>query len=179
MWSICAYKSTIDLNAVSRIARAGCDSGNCWNCVRISGDVLNNSQSTSLLLTAIEDWVRRFALIVPLRTPSQLGQLQFHCGNPPPAAEPRTLTLIRITLFFCLCYSIRKAPETGAFLHIHSKQKLSVCDVHGDFETETHFGILRLCPHVKYLQKSFKTDQLSTFKLLPGHHVATVSLLTE
>jgi hypothetical protein len=33
-------------------------------------------------------------LIVPFRTPSQLGQLQFHCGKPPPAAEPSTLTLI-------------------------------------------------------------------------------------
>jgi hypothetical protein len=89
-----------------------------------------------------------------LRTPSQLGQLQFHWGNPPPAAEPRTLILIGITFFFICSRLIRKAPQKGAFLHIHSKQKLSVCDVHGDFETETHFGILRLCPHVKYLQKN-------------------------
>jgi hypothetical protein len=37
------------------------------------------------------------ARIVALRTPSQFGQLQFHCGNPPPAAEPRTLICI---LFF-------------------------------------------------------------------------------
>jgi hypothetical protein len=33
--------------------------------------------------------VRGFALTSPDRTPAQLRQLQFHCGNPPPAAEPR------------------------------------------------------------------------------------------
>src|ERR1700733_14381906 len=30
--------------------------------------------------------------MAPLRTPAQLGHPQFHCGKPPPAAEPRTLT---------------------------------------------------------------------------------------
>src|SRR5688500_14349700 len=40
--------------------------------------------------TAIEDWVRFSARMEPLRTPAQLRQLQFHCGKPPPAAEPST-----------------------------------------------------------------------------------------
>jgi hypothetical protein len=39
---------------------------------------------------AREDWVRERARTVPLRTPAQLRQLQFHCGKPPPAADPRT-----------------------------------------------------------------------------------------
>ena len=38
----------------------------------------------------IEDCVRARARTVPLRTPVQLRQLQFHWGNPPPAAEPST-----------------------------------------------------------------------------------------
>jgi len=39
---------------------------------------LNNTQLTPSLLTQIDDWVRLVALIVPLRKPSQLKQLQFH-----------------------------------------------------------------------------------------------------
>jgi hypothetical protein len=38
----------------------------------------------------MEDCVRARVCSDPLRTPAQLRQLQFHCGNPPPAAEPRT-----------------------------------------------------------------------------------------
>ena len=37
-----------------------------------------------------EDCVRVCARKVPARNPAQLGQLQFHWGNPPPAAEPST-----------------------------------------------------------------------------------------
>jgi len=58
---------------------------------------LNRIQSVLLPETAIEDWVRACARIVPSRSPAQLKQLQFHWGKPPPAAEPRTL--IR-TVFF-------------------------------------------------------------------------------
>ena len=46
-------------------------------------------QSTPLSLMAMDDWVRALALSVPARRPAQLAQLQFHCGKPPPAAEPR------------------------------------------------------------------------------------------
>jgi len=58
---------------------------------------LNSTQSVPSAETAIDDWVRGRARIVPLRTPSQFGQLQFHCGKPPPAAEPSTL--MRISAF--------------------------------------------------------------------------------
>jgi hypothetical protein len=39
-------------------------------------------------------WVRACPLKIPVRKRSQFGQLQFHWGNPPPAAEPRTLIRI-------------------------------------------------------------------------------------
>jgi hypothetical protein len=58
----------------------------------MSGETLTRAQpAASLPRTAIDDWVRVLARRVPLRTPAQFGQLQFHCGNPPPAAAPSTL----------------------------------------------------------------------------------------
>jgi hypothetical protein len=39
-------------------------------------------------LTATDDWVR--ATPAPERTAAHTGQPQFHCGEPPPAAEPST-----------------------------------------------------------------------------------------
>src|SRR6202008_3916462 len=39
---------------------------------------------------AMEDCVRGRARNVPVRTPAQLRQLQFHWGKPRPAAEPTT-----------------------------------------------------------------------------------------
>jgi hypothetical protein len=64
----------------------------------MSGDTLTSAQpAASLPRTAIEDWVRALARTVPLRTPAQLGQLQFHCGKPPPAAAPSTLIFMAST----------------------------------------------------------------------------------
>jgi hypothetical protein len=40
----------------------------------------------------MEHCVRAFARIVPALSPRQFEQLQFHCGKPPPAAEPSTWT---------------------------------------------------------------------------------------
>ena len=57
----------------------------------MSGEALNNSQLRPSLLTAMDDCVRREARMVPARTRLQLWQLQFHCGNPPPAPAPNTL----------------------------------------------------------------------------------------
>ena len=39
----------------------------------------------------MEDWVRARPCNVPDLKPLQLGQLQFHWGKPPPAADPSTL----------------------------------------------------------------------------------------
>src|SRR4030095_7040833 len=75
-----------------RSAHRGCNSGVARICARMSGEALKSTQYSPSLLTAIEDWLRGRARTVPARTPAQLRQLQFHCGKPPPAAEPRTLT---------------------------------------------------------------------------------------
>ncbi len=89
-WSICPSISTTPAIAVSRTARAGCSTGCERICSRMSGEALNSTPSTSASLrTKMEDCVRGFAFTAPLRTPLQLRQLQFHCGKPPPAAEPR------------------------------------------------------------------------------------------
>jgi hypothetical protein len=77
--------------AVSRSERFGCRSGVRCNWVRMSGEALTNTEAGPLLpVTAIEDWVRAEPWKVPARIPEQLRQLQFHCGNPPPAADPST-----------------------------------------------------------------------------------------
>ncbi len=112
VWSICASMRTTERTAVSRIARAGWRSGKPRNCVRISGDALKSTQFVLSAEIAIDDCVRAFALIVPLRNPSQLGQLQFHCGNPPPAPEPSTL--IRIANIFRDVRLICDAEKTKA-----------------------------------------------------------------
>src|ERR1700683_2106036 len=57
----------------------------------MSGDAFTSTQDAgSLPRTAIDDCVRGRARKVPARKPAQLGQLQFHCGKPPPAADPKT-----------------------------------------------------------------------------------------
>ena len=60
----------------------------------MSGDALKSTQSTPLPLTVIDDWVRARPLRVPSRSRRQLRQLQFHWGNPPPAADPSTCICI-------------------------------------------------------------------------------------
>ena len=58
-----------------------------------SGEALTRYQGSSPERTTIEDWVRGVAR--PSRPAAQTGQLQFHWGNPPPAADPMILTRIR------------------------------------------------------------------------------------
>src|ERR1700738_4986395 len=63
----------------------------------MSGDTLTRAQPVeSAPRTAMDDWVRARARTVPERTPAQLRQLQFHCGNPPPAAAPSTLIFMAL-----------------------------------------------------------------------------------
>src|SRR3569833_1444697 len=81
--------------AQSRSARPGWKAGLAWSWAVMSGEALTKAKpAASLPHTAIGDWVRGLARRVPLRTPAQFGQLQFHCGNPPPAAAPSTLIFI-------------------------------------------------------------------------------------
>ena len=79
---------------VSRTARPGCSGGNDASCCRMSGDALKSTQSTPLPLTVIDDCVRACPRRVPSRSRRQLRQLQFHWGNPPPAADPSTCICI-------------------------------------------------------------------------------------
>jgi hypothetical protein len=58
----------------------------------MSGLVLNKTQCTASPLTAMDDWVRANAFMLPWRKPWHIRQLQFHCGKPPPAADPNTLS---------------------------------------------------------------------------------------
>ena len=75
----------------------------------MSGEALNNTQS-SPSPTAIDDWVRACAGIVPWRRPAQLRQLQFHCGKPPPAAEPSTCTRIAAESLWVGAAILAKTP---------------------------------------------------------------------
>src|SRR5277367_7051637 len=60
----------------------------------MSGEALTRAHALGVSpQTAIEDCVRARVCTAPLRTPAQLRQLQFHCGKPPPAAEPNTRIL--------------------------------------------------------------------------------------
>jgi hypothetical protein len=61
-------------------------------CEQRSGDALKRTQLLLSAETAIEDWVRRKLENFEVRATRQFAQLQFHCGTPPPAAEPRIRT---------------------------------------------------------------------------------------
>lgn len=120
----------------------------------MSGDALNSSQLMLSLETAMEDCVRAFAFMVPLRRPSQFGQLQFHWGNPPPAPEPSTLIRMIYPCYVAKRSEKNESPCTGPSLS--TLPLLAIGDVHGDFKTETHIGVLRLGPHVSYLLVGLK-----------------------
>src|SRR5229473_2493318 len=59
---------------------------------RMSGEALNTNQRSWSALMAIDDCVLEWHGREPSRAARQFGQPQFHCGKPPPAAEPRTRT---------------------------------------------------------------------------------------
>ncbi|MNF03846.1 hypothetical protein D3C80_2032430 [compost metagenome] len=58
----------------------------------MSGEALHSTQFTPSSEMAMDDWVRAVARKLPSRKPAQFTQLQFHCGKPPPAADPRIWT---------------------------------------------------------------------------------------
>ena len=105
---------------------------------------MNRTQSGLPLVTAIDDCVRARALRVPLRTPSQLRQLQFHWGKPPPAADPRTRILTKV-------FQGRKEQGKNRQTGLPPYGVLAGCAIHRGFKTKSNLGVLRLCPH-KHLQ---------------------------
>ena len=136
--------------AVSRIVRAGCSTGFACNWARMSGDAFTNAQALPASpVTAIEDWVRARVWREPLRTPAQLRQLQFHCGKPPPAAEPNTRIFNRLHR--------RAGSEPGRLRRHRPPQPARLLtpyasalgDVHRDFHTEPEISRLRSFPFHK------------------------------
>ena len=69
----------------------GASCGVATICVRRSGDAPSRNQTRPSGENANWVCVRVVALSVPARSPVQLRQPQFHCGKPPPAADPRIL----------------------------------------------------------------------------------------
>lgn len=60
----------------------------------MSGAAFTIDQRTQSADTAIEGCARGGTAASPLRVRTQFAQPQFHCGSPPPAAEPSTRTRI-------------------------------------------------------------------------------------
>ena len=95
MWSSSASVSRTAWSGTSRLAAGaagGMQAGKDSICAWMSGEALSRNQRRSSGLTATDDWVRGRAGREPSRTARHGGQVQFHCGNPPPAAEPSTRT---------------------------------------------------------------------------------------
>ena len=59
------------------------------------GEALINTQFSPSAVTARLAWVRGRTRASPAHAKRHVGQRQFHCGKPPPAAEPRTRAVSR------------------------------------------------------------------------------------
>ncbi|MBV1929213.1 MAG: hypothetical protein KUG81_06845, partial [Gammaproteobacteria bacterium] len=67
------------------------------------------------------------ALMVPARTALQFGQLQFHCGKPPPAPEPKTRICIdRVFLFGGYFFGMLKMASIIVEIEFSIRNKLLV-----------------------------------------------------
>ena len=117
---------------------AGCKAGVCKICWRISGEALIKNQCLpSSALTATDTCVDRRE--GSLHAARQVGQLQFHCGMPPPAADPRMTTF----------------NMDASFDPRQENELLLLCaGVHVDFHANLHFSNFRCVPsHDCLLQK--------------------------
>src|SRR6516225_5280124 len=91
VWSRSASVSRIASIGFSRVWRRGCHLE--WiSCRRRSGETFTNTHWCPFALRATLLWVR--ISISPPRTPSHWRHPQFHCGTPPPAADPNNCTTI-------------------------------------------------------------------------------------
>src|SRR5450755_1791636 len=129
VWSIWPSISTTPAIAVSRSTRAGCRTALERICSRMSGEALKSTPSAPTSgRTKIDDCVRALARSVPRRTPVQLAQLQFHCGKPPPAAEPKMVTRMGDPG--------KQTPWGQARAPVPNAGRSACGDVHRDFEAE-------------------------------------------
>ncbi|MNN42440.1 hypothetical protein D3C81_1566210 [compost metagenome] len=139
-WSIWLSSSTMPAMALSRRRRAGCSGAKLSSCARMSGDALHSTHSTPSSLRAIDDCVRRCARRLPLRTPAHWRQLQFHCGKPPPAAEPRTR----------MCMADAPEGRPGQRIGWPGDQS-TVGEIHRHFEANAQIGKRGFSPHGSFL----------------------------
>src|SRR5262245_50234338 len=99
----------------------------------MSGEQLNSVQELPSRLTAMLDWVRLTTRLSPDQKSSHMAQRQFHCGKPPPAADPSTTT-------FMIAASFR--PQMAAY---QSNLDLGR-DIVVDLEADADFANNRLWP---------------------------------
>src|SRR5207249_4765748 len=93
----------------------GCRAGNDSICARISGDALSRNQASPSALTATLSCRRASMRTDPSLAPRQLEQAQFHCGQPPPAADPST----RMSISPRALYD-RRSPDVALMLRRRS-----------------------------------------------------------
>ncbi len=72
-------------------SRLGANSAVARICVRRSGEAPTRNQTPSIGENATCICERGRAFSVLSRMPAQFAHVQFHCGNPPPAADPNIL----------------------------------------------------------------------------------------
>src|SRR5579863_5535422 len=111
----------------------------------MSGEALTSAQQRASAeppglppLTAMGDCVLARALRVPARTPAQLRQLQFHCGKPPPAADPRTRILMRSDSAGGAC--------AATATHAPRASRSAMGDIHRDFHAKAEVNRQRSFP---------------------------------
>src|SRR5215216_2314829 len=111
----------------------GVSASSCW---RASGEALTRNHGPWAPRIASDDCVRGRAR-TPARAASHVSQWQFHCGNPPPAAEPRTRTRTSVGIR-TQPQAMRPRPRRTA--------PLLVVQVEGDLATEVNELELGLGP---------------------------------
>jgi hypothetical protein len=93
--SISAPVSTTDLIGLPRVPERGWSALDCRICWGRSGDALIKTQFSPSPVTARLACVRGRTRGSPAQARRHTGQRQFHCGKPPPPAEPRTMAVRR------------------------------------------------------------------------------------
>ena len=83
------------------------------------GEALTRNHASPSALTPTHSWVRASISGDPSRAPRQFRHAQFHCGQPPPAAEPSTWILT-----FCSQTPTRQTrlEDTPLPLRVHLKE---------------------------------------------------------
>ena len=95
-WSISAPVRMTALMGLPRVPEAGCSAGDCRTCWGRSGAALIKTQLSPSPVTARLVCVRGRARASPAHASRHVGQRQFHCGKPPPAADPKTMAARRV-----------------------------------------------------------------------------------